>query len=421
VQAATPALIIYPQVDDQNITKSSPPSEGSLQSRNSLLGTSFWRDERFLRIAAQAIFVIVVVGVLWFAINTMLTALESRGLSPNMQFWSQEAGFPINETTILDYDPTRPFWYAFVIGILNTLRVSILGVVLATVLGVIIAVMRLSTNWLISHIALAYIEFHRNIPLLVYLFIWFFAASSLPAVRESIIWPGPIILNQRGLYAAWPILAEGGVLFLIVLGIGFLASVIAWFGLRYIEEISGTRTFKWLVSLAILLVAGVIGWFLSGGQPILIDIPVLGGFNYTGGLRLTPSFVALILGLVLYTAAFIAEVVRAGIQAVNRGQVEAGLAIGLGKYQTLNLVVFPQAMRVIIPPLISQFLNLTKNTSLAVAIGYFDVFFVGRTIINQAGRAIEVFIMIMAVYLIISLFISLILNWYNRRIQFATR
>ncbi|MDX1436781.1 MAG: ABC transporter permease subunit [Anaerolineales bacterium] len=386
------------------------------------IGNAFWRDERFLRIAVQVVFVIAVIAAIWFAITTMLDALESRGLTPTFAFLSQEAGFPINETTFLEYDPSRSFGYAFLIGILNTLRVSILGVVLATILGIVVGVMRLSANWLISRIALVFIEFHRNIPLLVYLFIWFFAAGrGLPTVQESIILPGPIVLNQRGIYLAWPMLVEGGVLFLSVLGIGLIAAVVAWFALRYVETVAGTRTFKWLVSLAILIVTGVVGWFISGGQPLVIDVPVLGGFNYTGGLRLTPSFVALFVGLVLYTAAFIAEVVRAGIQAVNRGQVEAGLAIGLGTYQTLNLVVFPQALRVIIPPLISQYLNLAKNSSLAVAIGYFDVFFVGRTIINQAGRAIEVFLMIMAVYLIISLVTSLVLNWYNRRIQFATR
>ena len=400
-----------------SVTGSSPRRKWT-----SWLGTPFWRDERFLRISAQAIFLVLLVAALYALFENLFVALDRIGLSFSFSFLGEEAGFPISETTFLEYDPSKPFWYALLVGILNTLKVSVLGIILATMLGIVVGVARLSTNWLVSRIALGYIEFHRNIPLLVYLFIWFFVAvQTLPSVQESIILPGPIVLNQRGLYMTWPHLGDGGYLFMALLALGALSGVIAWFALRRLEEASGRRTYRWLVSIGIITAMGAAGWILAGGRPLAFDTPVLDRFNYTGGLRQTPEFVALFVGLVLYTAAFIAEVVRSGIQAVSRGQVEAGLAIGLGNYQILNLVVFPQALRVIIPPLISQYLNLAKNSSLAVAIGYFDVFFVGRTIINQAGRAIEVFLLIMAVYLTISLVTSVILNWYNRRIQFVTR
>jgi general L-amino acid transport system permease protein len=408
-------------VKDRTNLRSRASERIPLQKRAFWSGTPFWRDERFLRFAAQAIFLLLVIAALYALIENLFIALERIGLSFSFSFLREEAGFPISETTFLEYDPSRPFWYALLVGILNTLKVSVLGIILATLLGIVVGVARLSTNWLISRIALAYIEFHRNIPLLVYLFIWFFVAiQTLPSVQESIILPGPIVLNQRGIYLGWPRLGSGGYLFLALLVLGGLSASIVWFALRRLEEVSGSRAYKWPISMLFLLVISAAGWMFAGGQPLVVDVPVLDRFNYTGGLRLTPEFVALFIGLVLYTTAFIAEVVRSGIQAVSRGQVEAGLAIGLGNYQVLYLVVFPQALRVIIPPLISQYLNLAKNSSLAVAIGYFDVFFVGRTIINQAGRAIEVFLLIMAVYLTISLFTSIILNWYNRRIQFVS-
>ncbi|MCK4897537.1 MAG: ABC transporter permease subunit, partial [Anaerolineales bacterium] len=203
------------------------------------------------------------------------------------------------------------------------------------------------------------------------------------------------------------------------LGIGL--SIIAFVVLRRLRETTGQSTYFGAVSLGFLIVFPIIGWFIAGGEPLMIDVPFLDGFNFKGGLRLTPEFAALFVGLVLYTAAYIAEVVRAGIQAVSKGQVEAASAVGLSSFQVLGLIIIPQAMRVIIPPLISQYLNLAKNSSLAIAIGYLDVFFVGRTIINQAGRAVPVFSMIMVTYLTISIITSLIMNFYNRRIQFKER
>ena len=383
--------------------------------------TPLWRDERILRVVAQVISAAIILGLLYWALVNFLEITQQRGMPLAYGFLSEPAGFPIAESFI-PYDPTMSFGRAFLVGLVNTLVVSAAGIVLSTVVGVIVGLARLSTNWLVSRIAIAFIEFHRNIPLLVLLAIWYFGVfSQLPGVQESLTLPGPAYLNQRGLYLTWPRLSETGELFLISIGVAVLLAILAWIVLRRIRERTGRSTYYGAVSLAILLVIPIIGWMLSGGAPLTLDPPELRGFNFQGGLRLSPEFTALLLGLTLYTAAFIAEVVRAGIQAVSRGQLDAARAVGLRNAQVLSLIIIPQAMRVIIPPLISQYLNLTKNTSLAVYIGYQELFAVGKVTINQAGRAVPVFIMVMATYLAISLFTSLVLNIYNQRIQFIER
>jgi general L-amino acid transport system permease protein len=296
------------------------------------------------------------------------------------------------------------------------------GVLAATILGTLVGLARLSTNWLFSRIALIYIEIHRNIPLLVYLFIWYFAIfNKLPPAKESLEIPGLIYLNQRGLYMIWPRLTETGSIFIILFIVGFILAIITWIYLRNLRERLGRSTYFAGGSLGMLLLFTLGGLVLAQWNPFWLDTPVFEGFNFSGGQRLTPEFAALLVGLVLYTAAFIAEVVRAGIQSVDRGQMEAARATGLSPFQVLGLVIIPQALRVIIPPMISQYLNLTKNSSLALAIGYADVFNVGRIMINQAGRAVPIFGMIMLTYLIMSLITSVILNIYNRRIQFEAK
>jgi len=380
-----------------------------------------WRDERILKAAAQVISAGVILGFLYWAIVNFLEITQQRGMPLTYGFLDEPAGFPIKESFI-PYEPTMSFGRAFLVGLINTLMVSIWGILFATLVGFVIGLMRLSTNWLVSKIALAFIEFHRNIPLLVLLFLWYFGAfSKLPPVKESLTLPGPMYINQRGFYLAWPRLNETGDIFLISILVGIVLSIIAWSALRRIRETTGRETHFGTVSLGVLVLVPVIGWFASGGQPLSIDEPVLQGFNFRGGLRLTPEFAALLVGLALYTAAFIAEVIRAGILAVRKGQIEAARAIGLRGNQVLMLIILPQALRVIIPPLISQYLNLTKNSSLALAIGYQELFGVGKVTINQAGRAVPVFIMIMGTYLGISLLTSLILNFYNQRVQFIEK
>jgi general L-amino acid transport system permease protein len=306
--------------------------------------------------------------------------------------------------------------------LVNTLLVSGTGIIAATILGTLVALARLSSNWLLSRMALVFIEFNRNIPLLVLLFILYFVMfGQLPQVKDSITWPGPIYINKRGIYLTWPRLTETGTPFVVLIGIGTILAIIAYIVLRRRREITGQNTYFFQVSVAIFIVSGIVGWILSGEAPFELSTPVLKGFNFQGGLRLTPEFAGMFIGLTTYTAAFIAEVVRAGIQAVDRGQIEAARAVGLSTMQVLSLVVMPQALRVIVPPMISQYLNLTKNSSLALAIGFQEVFSVGKIAINQAGRAVPVFALVMLTYLALSLLTSLVLNIYNKRIQFVTR
>ncbi len=379
-----------------------------------------WRDERAIRAVAQLISAALLIGAVIWLVTNFLQAAALRGLPLGYDFLSQESGFPIGES-VIEYDPSRPFLYAFLVGLLNTLKVSILGIILATILGTGIALARMSSNWLLSRLSLAYIEFFRNTPLLVLLFIWYFAVfNRFPRVRDSFTLPGPIYLNQRGLFVPWPKYTTEGLLFLAAILLGIVTATAAWIWLRRVREQTGRQTFFWPVSIFLLLLFPALAWISQSGQTITWDIPILEGFNFQGGTTLTPEFAALLVGLVTYTAAFIAEVVRSGVQAVDRGQKEAARAIGLSGTQVLSLVIIPQALRVMIPPMISQFLNLTKNSSLALAIGYPDVFAVGRIMINQAGRAVPVFSMVMLTYLAISLFVSFILNWYNRRIQYET-
>ena len=380
-----------------------------------------WRDARVLRATAQIISVVVVVSIVVFSVSNVIDAANDRNLDLGFSFLGEEAGFPIAES-VVDYDEANSFRYAFFVGILNTLKVALVGLVAATVLGVVLGVSRISTNWLVSRAAGLYIEIFRNIPLLIQLFFWYFGVFLLlPTVQESIELPGPVYISNRGIFATWasPTSSFGPWLF-FVLG-GLLLAVLARVVLLRIQTLTGKSTHPNLVAIAAFVLVPVLGWFLMGDAPLVRETPVFGRFNFEGGLRLTPEFAALLLGLVIYTASFIAEIVRSGIQAVDRGQIEASRALGLTEIQTLRRVVLPQALRVIIPPLISQYLNLTKNSSLAIAIGYPDLFGVGRIIINQAGRAVPVFALIMAAYLAMSLTYAVIGNLYNRHVRFVER
>jgi general L-amino acid transport system permease protein len=381
----------------------------------------FYRDERIINIFTQTVSTILIIGfVIWMLIN-FKEAADARGLALSFDFLENPAGFPISDPAI-EYSPNMSFGRAFTVGLLNTLRVVGIGIITATILGTLVALARLSSNWLLSKLALIYIEFHRNIPLLVLLFLWYFTVfQQLPVVEEALTFPGPIFLSRRGIYLTWPRLTETGDLFGIFLLAGLVLAPIVFFILRRRREVTGRKTYYIPISLSLLIGFPVIGWFASGGNPIWMDVPAISGFNYQGGYRLTPEFAALFLGLSMYSAGFIAEVVRAGIQAVDRGQIEAARAVGLNQTQVLSLVILPQALRIIIPPMISQYLNLTKNSSLALAIGFQDVFSVGKIAINQAGRAVPVFVLVMLTYLTLSLVTSFILNIYNRRIQFVTR
>lgn len=381
----------------------------------------FYRDERVLKNIAQVVSAVVVIGFVIWAVINFFHAAEARNMTLTFGFLKEAAGFPISNPPI-EYVPSMSFGRAFLVGLVNTLLVSGLGVVAATILGTLTALARLSSNWLLSRLALVYIEFNRNIPLLVLLFIIYFVVfSQLPQIAESIKWPGPTYVNKRGIYLTWPQLTETSTPFVISLGLGFVIAAFVFFFFRRRREMTGKDTYYLQISIGIFILMPLIGWILSGNNPFQLSKPVLEGFNFNGGLRLTPEFAGMFIGLTTYTAAFIAEVVRAGIQAVDRGQIEAARAVGLSTPQVLSLVVMPQALRIIIPPMISQYLNLTKNSSLALAIGFQEVFSVGKIAINQAGRAVPVFALVMLTYLTLSLLTSLVLNIYNRRIQLVVR
>ena len=372
-------------------------------------------DERFLRALGQTAFVIaVLVFGLWCVGN-----YRARGLTFTFTFLRDEASFDLGEG--MAFSPVDPYWKAFVVGVLNTIKVAILGIIFATILGTITGVARLSTNWLISNIAGVYIEIIRNTPVLVQLFFLYFAVMlKFPDLQNRIVLPGPIFLSVRGVNLVWPRPTDSfgqWVPFLIgmtVLGV----AIYAW---RVLLERRSRRPTSRLAWAFVALAVPLIGWFLVPGNPLYADKPALEGLRVVGGTTLSPEFTALLVGLVIYTGAFIAEVVRAGIMAVPKGQTEAARAQGFTEMQILQLVVLPQAMRIIIPPLISQYLNLTKNSSLAIAIAFLDLYAVSQTMWNQSGRVVEVFLMIMAAYLSMSLTISLIMNILNRRLALVER
>lgn len=382
----------------------------------------FWRDERILAVLTQVIVVIVIAGVLYFLYSNLMAALQVRFSNPiSFDFWGQTASFDIKESLIA-YSRSSTYGRAFAVGLLNTLLVAILGICFATILGILIGVMRLSSNFLVSRLAAFYVDLFRNIPLLLLLIFWSQAVFlKLPRVQEAVVLPGPIFLSQRGVAVPWGTPTDAWPLFLYTLLDGLVVAAVA--GLL-LTQISQRTRFKPIISLwVVLLFLGTVvvrGLLLPA--PLTLSYPELVGFNTRGGRVLSPEFMAILSGLVIYTAAFIAEIVRSGIQAVAKGQREAASALGLTSFQILRLVIFPQALRIIIPPLTSQYLNLTKNSSLAIAVGYPDLFAVaGNTIRNQTGREIEVFLLVMGVYLSLSLITSLLMNLYNRRIRLVER
>jgi general L-amino acid transport system permease protein len=389
---------------------------GSAQTHGAV---PLWRDVRVLRIAGQVVVVLAVAILLGFLARNLVTAMGQRGLSFSFGFMDQTAGFEIGESPV-PYRATDTYAQAFIVGLLNTLFISFIGIILATILGVVVGVARLSPNWLVSRVAAGYVELIRNTPLLVQLFIIYFAVlAQLPPVRESIVLPGAIFLNQRGLFVPGPQLAGTFGIWLALVAIGVAGAVAASAFERRREAALRPSYQLGTVGLLTSVAVVVVGWIVLA--PVRFDLPVLGRFNFSGGLALSSQFTALLVGLVVYTAAFIGEVVRGGIQAVRRGQLEAARALGLSEGQILRLVIFPQALRVIVPPLTSQYLNLTKNSSLAIAVGYPDLFKIGVTMANQTGQPVPVIALVMGTYLAISLVTSLLMNLYNRRVQVLER
>lgn len=380
-----------------------------------------WNNPRVRAVVLQVLFLVGIVGFFAYVLDNTLNNLEQRGISTGFGFLSVEAGFGILQT-LIEYSETSSYGRTFAVGLLNTLLVSALGILLATLLGFAIGVARLSGNWLVARLAGAYVEIFRNIPLLLQIFFWYFAVlRALPMPRQSLSFQDAVFVNLRGLYLPRPVLESGFGLVLGAVGIALIASVLLRRWARRRRDETGQQPAIGRYAVVMLVGLPLLAFYLAG-KPLSWELPALRGFNFQGGIVVIPELTALLLALSIYTAAFIAEIVRSGILAVPKGQTEAAYALGLRPGQTLRLVIIPQALRVIIPPLTSQYLNLFKNSSLATAIGYPDLVsvFAGTTL-NQTGQAVEVIAMTMAVYLFISLLISLIMNWYNKRIALVER
>jgi general L-amino acid transport system permease protein len=379
-------------------------------------------DPRVRSIAYQVILCGVIVFLAWSAVRNAADNLARAKISSGFGFWNQTAGFDISQTLIEYSAQAGTYGRAFWVGLLNTLLVAAIGVVLATIVGFLVGIARLSKNFLLAKLSAGYVEAIRNVPLLLQLLFWYNAVlKALPDLRDSWAIGGSVFLNNRGIFAPYPIFGSGIGLVVAAFVIGVIGSIAFAVWARKKQEQTGVQSPVGLVALGLIVGLPVIAFFLAG-MPATLEYPEKGRFNIRGGLEILPEFVALLIGLTLYTGAFIAEVVRAGIMAVSRGQSEAAGALGLRTGPTLKLVVIPQAMRVIIPPLTNQYLNLTKNSSLAVFVGYPDLvqIFTG-TVLNQTGQAVEVVMITMAVYLSISLITSLVMNWYNSRIALVER
>ena len=370
----------------------------------------------------QAVLLALVLFLFYSAATNAIENLRAQKIASGFGFWHNASGFDVNQR-LISYDATTgTYGRAFWVGLLNTLLVASIGIVLATFLGFFVGVSRLSKNWVISKMAMVYVEVIRNLPLLLQLFFWYNAVlKPLPGARDSIKIPGGFMLNNRGLYVPDPVLDKGGGMIFWTMLAGIIAAIAIHFWAKKRQSETGRQFPVLSVGAGLVLGLPLLVYFLLG-RPISFVYPELAGFNLRGGIQIFPEFVALLLGLTTYTAGFIAEVVRAGILAVSKGQTEAANALGLRSGPTLKLVVIPQAMRVIIPPLTSNYLNLTKNSSLAVFIGYPDLVqvFTG-TVLNQTGQAVEVVAITMAVYLTISLVTSFFMNIYNARMALVER
>ncbi|MGF1741503.1 amino acid ABC transporter permease [Vibrio profundum] len=388
---------------------------------NTAKKTNLFYNPAFRSAVIQIAAVLLLAFFFYTIVNNALTNLSSRGIATGLDFLHQQAGFGIG-LSLIDYTETDSYGRTFVVGLLNTALVSVLGIIFATVLGFIIGIARLSSNWLVSRLAAVYIEIFRNIPLLLQIFFWYFAVlQALPSPRQSMSLGEAIFLNIRGLYLPEPIFESGSSWVFMALLAGIIGSIIINRWANNKQRLTGQQTpmFKVIVGLCVVFPAIV---FLIMGAPMHTEYPVLQGFNFQGGISIIPELAALLIALSIYTASFIAEIVRSGINAVSHGQTEAAMSLGLPRSKTLKLVVIPQALRIIIPPLTSQYLNLTKNSSLAMAIGYPDLVsvFAGTTL-NQTGQAIEIIAMTMGVYLTLSLLTSALMNIYNRKVALVER
>ncbi len=377
-------------------------------------------DPKLRGIVFQIVLVLLLVAGVWWIVDNTIENLHRSNITTGFAFLNGRAGFDISDK-LIRYNSDSSYGDALIVGILNTAMVAAVGIVVATVVGFLVGIGRLSKNWLIRKVATVYVEVFRNIPPLLVILFWYQGVLALlPNVRNSLPLPFGSFLNNRGFYFPAFVWGEGSWLILAGLVVGIALSIYVAYRANIRQMATGQQFPVVLTSLALIVGMPLLGMLLAG-MPVGLDFPKKGGFNLTGGTNIKPEFLSLIIALSFYTAAFIAEIVRAGIVGVPRGQTEAYSALGLSSGQGLRLVVIPQAMRIVIPPLTSQYLNLTKNSSLAVAIGYPDLYAIGGTILNQTGHAIEVVVIFMVVYLSLSLVTSLFMNWFNAKMALRER
>ncbi len=378
-----------------------------------------WTDERSRGVIFQSLVILGLAIFIAFIVSNTIANLQKAGLASGFGFLDEPAFFDINQRMI-EYTSQSTFGRALIVGFLNTILVSALGIIAATLIGFSAGVMRLSHNWILSKLVTTYVEFTRNVPVLLQIIFWWAILTGLPKVRDSLSFGNAIFLNNRGFRMPSPEPETGFVWVFAVFVAGVIATaIIAKWAHKRQDKTGQTFPTVW-VGLALIIGLSVIVYFILG-QPLAWDVPERTRFNFRGGINVTPELIALWFALSTYTGAFISENVRAGIMAVSKGQTEAAFALGLRRNQTMRLIIIPQALRVIIPPLTSQYLNLTKNSSLAIAIGYQDLVSIGGTILNQSGQALEVVGIWMAVYLSLSLLTSAYMNWYNKRIALVER
>ncbi len=413
--------------DQAPVTSQGPNGPGFVEVPHRV---PLWRDIRVIQAVAQAVFAFIVVVVTILLIRNILNGLAAIGQTPNFDFWQRTIGINYNEGPgIASTDTT---WRAFVVGLINTVRVSAVGLALSTLLGILVGIALLTPNWLLRKITEVYVEIFRNTPLLVQLIFFYQGVfRALPAIADAIVLPGPVYVSVRGLVTPAFHPNEDFSLWLLYVVVGVVVAGFLWYIRGRHQAETGQPGYQVRYALVAVMGFAVLGFIAIGGIPWTVDLPrpdlrelptgetVIRRIE--GGEMMSPEYAALLVGLVLYTAAFIGEIVRAGIQAVPSGQIEASRALGLSYGQTLQLVILPQALRVIIPPLGNQYLNLMKNSSLAIAIAYADVFAITRTIINQTGQTIVPFMTVMLVYLLLSLSISAVTNWFNKALQLKER
>jgi general L-amino acid transport system permease protein len=406
-------------VSDASVAAPSLPRRRPPPPRQSLSFDGLWHNANVRGLVYQAVILLVVSGVVAWMVGNAQQTLAKRGISTGFAFLSREAGFPISQS-LISYTTSDSILRAFAVAILNTLSVSIAAVICATLLGVLIGIGRLSSNWMVAQLASAYVELFRNTPQLIQISFWYLLVTRLPPPRQAWSLGGYGFLSNRGLVVAVPAPDPAWTWIALALAAGVVAAWAVTHTAALWRRRSGTRLP--VAPFAVMLILGlpVLAWF-AAGAPTRLDVPALQGFNFSGGVTQPPEFIALLLGLSLYIAAFIAEIVRSGIQSVGRGQIEAARSVRLGGGDLYRYVILPQALRVIVPPAASQYVSLFKNSSLGVAIGYPELFNISNTVTTVSGHAIECVLIMAGVYLLISLIIALLMNLYNRAIQIRER